>query len=220
MKLRLSILLASILLTLAPLRVWGQPNLATLNQQLQQEMDRQNWSQAIRIIDQMLRVAPDQAAQLKAYRTRLQKLQQTGYKRPAIATVRQDEASTLPAGQVPIKRRQNGIAIVDVTFNGRQSFEMLVDSGASVTIITRPMAKALGITTNQIVERAIFSTANGRIEMPIVYVKTIEVGGLQRSQLPVGVAGADLEIGLLGQDFLKHYNVSFLRDRLVFQPQQ
>lgn len=221
MKVRLAILTATVFLTLAPLGVGGQPNLAALNQQLEQSVSRQNWGQAIGIIDRMLRIAPDQAGQLKAYRARLQKLHQTGYRGSARpSSLPPSQSAVLPTGQVPIKRRQNGIAIIDVNFNGRTSFEMMVDSGASMTIITRPMAKALGITPDQVVDRLTFATANGYTKMPIVYVKSIEIGGLQRSQLRVGVGGPDMKLGLLGQDFLKQYDVSLMRDRIVFrQPQ-
>ena len=38
--------------------------------------------------------------------------------------------------RVPIKRRSGRTPVIDVTFNGGQSFEMIVDTGASKTLIT------------------------------------------------------------------------------------
>lgn len=119
-------------------------------------------------------------------------------------------------GLVPIKRRSGGVAIVDVKFNSRRTFEMLVDSGASRTVITRPMAKALGIGTSDVVGTFGASTANGYAEFPIVYVKAMEVGGLKSYQVPVAVAGPDMDMGLLGQDFLQKYDFTFRGNQIEF----
>jgi aspartyl protease family protein len=110
--------------------------------------------------------------------------------------------------------------VIDVKFNQRLPFEMMVDSGASLTVITRPMAKALGVTTAQIVDEAIFETANGKTKMPIVYIGAIEVGGLSRTQVPVAVAGPEMDLGLLGQDFLQQYDVSFRGRTIEFHARQ
>jgi aspartyl protease family protein len=192
----------------------AQPSLTELNLQLRHAVEQQAWQNAIQIIDQMMPLAPEQHESLAQYRQQLQQLQQIQ------PTVDPNKGITLsfPTGHVPIKRRSNGVVIIDAHFNNRQSFEMLLDSGASVTVITRPMAKALGITSEQIVDYARFSTANGYTELPIVYLQSVEVGGLSMRQVPVAVAGPDMEMGLLGQDFLESYDVSIKRDRVEFHP--
>ena len=220
MKYRLALCFASLMLALAPLPIGAQSSLAVLNQQLQQAVAAQNWAQAIQLIDQMQRLSPDQSAQLQAYRQQLQQLQQQEQQGAASTPFSSPSRTNGAVGQVPIQRRANGIAIVQVKFNQRQTFNMMVDSGASLTVITRPMAKALGITPAQIVQTITVSTANGITEMPIVYVKSIDVGGLISHQIPVAVAGPEMDIGLLGQDFLQQYDVSFRRDRLEFHPRQ
>lgn len=129
---------------LTPLSSLAQVNVSALNLKLQESVQAQNWGQAIQIIDQLLIATPERAAELKPYRARLLQLQQAGVKvAPKPGTTATPSRPT-PAilGQVPIKRRQGGIAIVDVTFNRRAPFEMLVDSGASSTVITRQMASA------------------------------------------------------------------------------
>ncbi|MGB7413334.1 MAG: TIGR02281 family clan AA aspartic protease, partial [Thermosynechococcaceae cyanobacterium] len=69
MKFRFSLLLAAVLLTLAPIKTWGQSSLESLNQQLQQSVGSQDWSKAIGIIDQMVKLSPGQAVSLKQYLT-------------------------------------------------------------------------------------------------------------------------------------------------------
>ncbi len=46
--------------------------------------------------------------------------------------------------QAPIKRRASGTPVIEVTFNGMQQFEMIVDTGASGTVIAQQTASCLG----------------------------------------------------------------------------
>lgn len=117
----------------------------------------------------------------------------------------------------PIKRRLGGTPIVEVTFNGQQQFEMIVDTGASGTVITQEMANALGIVT---VGRAKANTASSRaVEFPVGYVNSMAVGGVIVNKVPVAIAGADLETGLLGHDFFGNYDVTIKRNVVEFRPQ-
>lgn len=117
----------------------------------------------------------------------------------------------------PIKRRLGGTPIVEVTFNGQQKFEMIVDTGASGTVITQEMANALGIVT---VGRAKANTASSRaVEFPVGYVNSMAVGGVIVNKVPVAIAGADLETGLLGHDFFGNYDVTIKRNVVEFRPQ-
>ncbi|MBD2530532.1 retroviral-like aspartic protease family protein [Nostoc flagelliforme FACHB-838] len=117
----------------------------------------------------------------------------------------------------PIKRRIGGTPIVEVTFNGRQQFEMIVDTGASGTIITQQMANALGVVT---VGKAKANTASSRaVEFPVGYVNSMAVGGVMVNKIPVAIAGAELETGLLGHDFFGNYDVTIKRNVVEFRPQ-
>ncbi len=117
----------------------------------------------------------------------------------------------------PIKRRIGGTPIVEVTFNGQQQFEMIVDTGASGTVITQQMANALGIVT---VGKAKANTASSRaVEFPVGYVNSMAVGGVIVNKIPVAIAGAELETGLLGHDFFGNYDVTIKRNVIEFRPQ-
>lgn len=117
----------------------------------------------------------------------------------------------------PIKRRAGGTPIVEVTFNGQQNFEMIVDTGASGTVITQEMANALGIVP---VGRAKANTASSRsVEFPVGYVDSMALGGVKVNRVPVAIAGAELETGLLGHDFFGNYDVTIKRDVVEFRPQ-
>uniref|UniRef100_B8HL73 Peptidase A2A retrovirus catalytic n=1 Tax=Cyanothece sp. (strain PCC 7425 / ATCC 29141) TaxID=395961 RepID=B8HL73_CYAP4 len=209
-------LFTTLSLLLTPLPGISQTNLGSLNNRLQQAVNQQNWKLAIEVIDQMIIAAPQQAADLRAYRQQLVKLNQAGVRVPATSSTAPSRPTSGLAGSATVKRRLNGIPVVEVRFNDRLPYEMLVDSGASMTVITRPMARALGITPADVVDRAVFSTANGTIVMPIVYINSIEVAGLTKTRIPVAVGGPELDMGLLGQDFLHRFDVSFRQQVIEF----
>ena len=117
----------------------------------------------------------------------------------------------------PIKRRIGGTPIIEVTFNGTQRFEMIVDTGASGTVITKKIAAALGVVP---VGKAKANTASAKaVEFPIGYLDSMEVGGMTVSKVPVAIAGTELETGLLGHDFFGNYDVTIKRNVVEFRPQ-
>lgn len=119
--------------------------------------------------------------------------------------------------QARIKRRASGTPVIDVTFNGNQTFEMIVDTGASGTVITEPMAAALGV---QVIGKAKVSTASDRnVEVPLANVDSISVGGASVRQVTVAI-GRSLDIGLLGHDFFGDFDVTVKRDVVEFRPQR
>lgn len=117
--------------------------------------------------------------------------------------------------QARIKRRDGGTPVIDVTFNGNQSYEMLVDTGASGTLVTRTMAQALNIP---IVGAGRFTLADGRtIMMPVGRLTSLSVDGATIRNVNVAIAG-DYAEGLLGSDFLSSYDVKIKRDVIEFYP--
>ncbi|TVP65509.1 MAG: hypothetical protein EA343_03475 [Nodularia sp. (in: Bacteria)] len=131
-----------------------------------------------------------------------------------ISALRAPEKAVFTA---PIKRRMGGTPIVEVTFNNQQKFDMIVDTGASGTVITQEMANALGVVP---VGTAKASTASERtVEFPIGYVDSMAVAGVKVNRVAVAIAGEQLDTGLLGHDFFGNYDVTIRRDVVEFSPQ-
>lgn len=126
-----------------------------------------------------------------------------------------NSSSTKGLYSVPIKRRDGGTPVIDVTFNGNQKFEMLLDTGASGTLITRSMARALQIP---IVGTGRFTMADGRtIVMPLGRLNSISIEGARVNNVNVAIA-SDASDGLLGHDFLGNYDIKIKRDVIEFYP--
>jgi len=116
--------------------------------------------------------------------------------------------------KAPIKRRVRGTPVIDVTFNGSQTFEMVLDTGASGTVITQAMAQSLGIVSQGEV-KANTASAKG-VRFRTGTVESIAVNGAVERNVQVAIAGPDLEIGLLGQDFFSRYDVSIRQNVVEF----
>jgi predicted aspartyl protease len=115
--------------------------------------------------------------------------------------------------QAKIKRRDGGTPVIDVVFNGNKTFEMIVDTGASGTLITQRMASALGVRPVRTVRAGI---ADGSVvEFPLGIVRSIRVGGAVIQNVEVAIA-KQMQIGLLGHDFFGNYDVKIKKDVVEF----
>jgi len=119
------------------------------------------------------------------------------------------------AFSAPIVRRVGNTPVIRVVFNGKQPFDMILDTGASGTLITQQMAGALAVVP---VSEAIVNTASERsVSFPLGYVQSIEVGGAVAQDVLVAIAGSQLDIGLLGHDFFGSYDITIRADRVEFR---
>ena len=115
--------------------------------------------------------------------------------------------------QAKIKRRAGGTPVIDVVFNGNKTFEMIVDTGASGTLITQRMASLLGVRPVRTVRAGI---ADGSVVVfPIGVVRSIRVGGAVIQNVEVAIAKR-MQIGLLGHNFFGNYDVKIKKDVVEF----
>jgi aspartyl protease family protein len=115
--------------------------------------------------------------------------------------------------QAKIKRRAGGTPVIDVVFNGNKTFEMIVDTGASGTLISQRMATALGVRPVRTIRAGI---ADGSVVVfPIGVVRSIRVGGAVIQNVEVAIA-KQMQIGLLGHDFFGNYDVKIKKDVVEF----
>jgi len=117
----------------------------------------------------------------------------------------------------PIKRRKGKTPVIDVTFesaNGRQTFEMILDTGASGTVITLPMAQSMGIS--QVGEARVNTASERGARVAIGYVSGIEVANITAKNVFVAIQPA-LDIGLLGHDFFGELEITVKRNVVEFR---
>ena len=127
----------------------------------------------------------------------------------ALAEMHDAELQVSAAGVVGIPLHRNGNHfIVDARPASGRSIRLLIDTGASLTILTPDVLEQHAIGYQNTGKSGVFNTANGLVRAPIYKLDSLSVGDWQVNQLEIGVldlsGGSNID-GLLGMNFLKHF---------------
>jgi predicted aspartyl protease len=114
---------------------------------------------------------------------------------------------------IPIVKKLDGIPVIEVTFNGQHKFQMLMDTGASRTLLTRAMANQMQLQASG---KTSAKTASGISEFDIVQLQSVEFGQGLTSNISVSVGQDELNYGLLGHDVYKGYDITLKEDVILF----
>jgi clan AA aspartic protease (TIGR02281 family) len=105
---------------------------------------------------------------------------------------------------------EHGHVILDAVVNGA-SVRFLVDTGASLVILTPADAHAAGIASGELVFNHRVSTANGSARMAPITLREIRIGQLSIYDVPASVL-ENLNISLLGMSFLSRLQSYEMRE--------
>jgi clan AA aspartic protease (TIGR02281 family) len=110
---------------------------------------------------------------------------------------------------VPFEK-QGSVVVVDATLNRTTTARLVVDTGASYTLISNATAKELNLDAGNNPRTVPFQTANGTIQAPLVSLDSITVGGIEVRNLTAAIHDIGVEskvAGLLGLDFLSNFRM-------------
>ncbi len=166
----------------------------------------QRWEQVITLLETVPTSSPNHGKaqeKLSEYKGYLAKAKQKAA--PRTDTEKTTSNTNPQFFSIPIKSKNQGIPIVEITFNGSKTFDMLFDTGATNTLITSSIAESLDLkpisTTKTII-------ADGSIvSMPVMQLKSIGSNGRVKTNVLVSMAEG-MPIGLLGQDFYAGYDIN------------
>lgn len=125
-------------------------------------------------------------------------------------------STTGGATQIVVPVARDGHYYLDGTING-QTLRFLVDTGASYVSVDADFARAAGLPQGI---TGYFNTANGSVEGRIVKDQRVSAGGFAVSGLSVAVMPEKSEQGLLGQNFLRNFEVSQSGGQLILRLRQ
>jgi aspartyl protease family protein len=108
-----------------------------------------------------------------------------------------------------------GHFVADGTINGR-TVRMLVDTGASLTTLSRSEADRIGLGYRN-GARARVSTANGVVEGWQISLGSVGVGSVTVRNVEAMVLDTDLQIVLLGMSYLDRFDLERQGSRLVLR---
>ena len=115
---------------------------------------------------------------------------------------------------VPIKSRRGGIPVIDVKFNNKYTFEMMLDTGASGVVITPAMAHKLKV--HQAGFTYVSTPSSNYVKMPVGRVYSIAVGELKQRNSTV-ITSPSMDMGLLGQSFFGNYDITIKSEVVEFR---
>jgi predicted aspartyl protease len=102
--------------------------------------------------------------------------------------------------------------VVDARINGGSTVKLILDTGAATTLISPRALAASGVSVARQgrTTRTRGIARDAEVEVQRVPIDSLEVGGARVSRMLVSSYDMDMQDveGLLGQDFLGHFNVS------------
>lgn len=117
-----------------------------------------------------------------------------------LAEVQGGEDQQVQGGTLRIRRSDDGHFWVDAAVNGR-SARFLVDSGATMTTLTRDTARRAGIEPEGSFG-VMVDTANGPAIEDRATARTLTLGPISRSDFAVDIASANNQLNVIGMNFL------------------
>jgi clan AA aspartic protease (TIGR02281 family) len=118
---------------------------------------------------------------------------------------------------IPIKPHGSGHFIVEAQINGGTKVNLMVDTGASMVILSDRLGDLLGVNNNKDLPTMNFSTAGGTIESPLFILDSLKIGnaevfGVEASTNPNFNGDVD---GLLGMSFLGEFKLEMDRENFT-----
>ncbi len=126
---------------------------------------------------------------------------------------------------IPLKKI-GGSFVVRANLNKERTADLIVDTGASMTVLSTDVAIDLGILGTTDNKLLTVNTAGGSVQVNMNYLISLNVGTAQAKNVAVAIHDLpdipeQIE-GLLGMSFLKHFLVTLDAEhaRLILQPKQ
>ena len=130
----------------------------------------------------------------------------------------QDSEITIPLEKI------GGSFVVQVNLNRERTAHLIVDTGASLTVLSTNIAIDLGLLGTTDNELLTVNTAGGSVQVNKNYLSSLTVGNAQAHNVAVAIHDLpdipeQIE-GLLGMSFLKHFLITLDAEhaRLILRP--
>ena len=131
-----------------------------------------------------------------------------------VSTNQITSSSSLDTFTIPIQRKLGGVPLIEVTFNDNYQVPMLLDTGASHTLLTAAIATQLQLKSNGTAQA---KTANGTANFQVANIDKIRFGTGEIKNVQVAIGQNDLPYGLLGHDVYDGYDITIKESSIEFR---
>lgn len=116
--------------------------------------------------------------------------------------------------EIPIVHLNDRIYVF-VKLNEKLEAKFLIDTGATISLISINMANKLGYTSSQLKDLRWFQTAGGMIKNPVIKLSSLSMSNVKMQEVLVAVSKdiGDKFDGLLGMNFLSGFNFEINQDK-------
>lgn len=108
--------------------------------------------------------------------------------------------------RIRVQKTGSSMRVV-VRLNDHVTAPFYIDTGASDVSLPEWVAKELGLDLEN-ARTALYSTANGVVESPLVVLDSVELGGARVENVPAHI-NKSMSTGLLGLSFFNHFQYRF-----------
>lgn len=145
--------------------------------------------------------------------------QETDSSRAMAVAYESDDASPIGDGkgrrEIAVRANYSGQFILDAVVNG-ESMRFLVDTGASLMVLSPEDARRIGLNTSTLTYSARYQTANGVAVGAPVVLREFRVGSFSLYDVPATVLARPIPVSLLGMSVLSRFEGHKVEgDRLV-----
>lgn len=124
------------------------------------------------------------------------------------------QAMVVTDGHVELDRAADGHFYVPLAVNG-ETILFMADTGATNMVLSDRDAESLGIDRAALAFTGEASTANGIVRTAQVRLPEVVLGPFTDTDFPAYVTDGEMDISLLGMDYLRRFRVEIAGDRMI-----
>lgn len=119
-------------------------------------------------------------------------------------------------GEIEVPRAEDGHYYLTLVINGTP-VQFMADTGASNMVLSAADARRLGIDLDGLVYLGRAQTANGTVATARVELPQVELGPYRDEGFAAWVNQGDMDMSLLGMDYLSLYRVEIAGDKMILR---
>ena len=126
------------------------------------------------------------------------------------------QVQVMESGDIRIPRAEDGHYYLQLMDNGLP-VDFMADTGATNIVLTKDDAQKLGFDPQALTYMGQARTANGTVPIAHVRLDDMALGPFHDQRLSAWVNGGEMDISLLGMDYLGNFRIEIDRNEMILR---